>query len=553
MSRREAVLSAGGLFLLALVVRALIASTIPFPTPEDTAYYYGVARNVVEGRGLISDAIWSFQTPPLEFPRPAFEVWLPLPTLLALVPMLVLGTSFHAAQVTTVLIASLVPVLTWRIAADLAVELELPVGRARTLALGSGITAAVSLPLLLHGVLPDSTTPYTVLALAGCLLMVRIVRELRGARALDRRLLGLGVVFGLAALTRNEVVWLGLTWIVVAWWGARRMSAAWRSALVRLVGVPALVGLAILSPWLLRDWIVFGSPLPGQAATNALSITGFDIFAYADPPTLARYLAQGPAFMVSSRVDGFIHNLFSVLLIPSFPVGVVGLVSLFIVRRVGTARSLRPLVLLSAITFTATTLLFPVATTWGTFLHAAGPVQVLLIVGCLAGLDAFIVRVGKLRGWTRPVAWLGPTLTVATSVLFSFAILGYAQQSREVQTRYAALGPALATAGLSQDELAAPVIADFPIWYAEGMRHSSLALPDEPPSDVVALAQRFGARLLVLSSDGHGRWPGVIDAGPTGPGGPSAACFHEVTLTEPTDPAERAALQGTRVFRIDCS
>ena len=49
-----------------------------------------------------------------------------------------------------------------------------------------------------------------------------------------------------------------------------------------------------------------------------------------------------------------------------------------------------------------------------------------------------------------------------------------------------------------------------------------------------------------------GRWPGVIDAGPTGPGGPSAACFHEVTLTAPADPAERAALQGTRVFRIGC-
>ena len=35
----------------------------------------------VEGRGLVSDALWSYQTPPLVFPRPAFEVWLPLPTL----------------------------------------------------------------------------------------------------------------------------------------------------------------------------------------------------------------------------------------------------------------------------------------------------------------------------------------------------------------------------------------------------------------------------------------------------------------------------------------
>ena len=68
MTRREAWLSAGILFVLALVVRALVASTIPFPTPEDTAYYVGVARNLVDGHGLVSNAIWSYGTPPLAVP-----------------------------------------------------------------------------------------------------------------------------------------------------------------------------------------------------------------------------------------------------------------------------------------------------------------------------------------------------------------------------------------------------------------------------------------------------------------------------------------------------
>ena len=81
----------------------------------------------------------------------------------------------------TVLLGALVPVLAWRLAADVAVERAMPIGRARTLAVGTGLTAIVSLPLLLHGVLPDSTTPFTVLALGACLLMVRIAREPRGA------------------------------------------------------------------------------------------------------------------------------------------------------------------------------------------------------------------------------------------------------------------------------------------------------------------------------------------------------------------------------------
>ena len=342
VTRREFWVTAAGLFAIGLVVRAMFAATIPFPTPEDTAYYYGVARNVVEGRGLVSDAMWSYQTPPLVFPRPALEVWLPLPVILAAFPMYLFGTGFHAAQISTVIVGAVIPVLAWRIAADLAEELGLPRGRSRTLAVGSGLTAAVSLPLLLHGVLPDSTTPFTALALAACLLMTRIARDPRGAHVLDPRLIGLGVLFGLAALTRNEFAWLGLVWLGLAWGVGRRTAAANGTDATdatadatatgapatgatagrprfNLIAVPAIVGAAVLAPWLVRDAIVFGSPLPGQAVANALSVTGFDIFAYAHPPTLSRYLAQGAGFLLSSRVDGFTHNLVSVLLLPSFP------------------------------------------------------------------------------------------------------------------------------------------------------------------------------------------------------------------------------------------
>jgi hypothetical protein len=538
VTRREAWLTAGGLFIVALAVRSIVASTVPFPTPEDTAYYYGVARNLVEGRGLVSDAIWSFGTPLPTFPRPAFELWLPLPTFLAAIPMLVLGTGFHAAQLGTVVVGALVPVLAWRLAADMAAERGLPEGRARTLALGSGLTAIVLLPLVLHGVLPDSTTPFTAIALAACLLMSRLAGDAGDVRSGDPRLLALGLLFGLAALTRNEVAWLGLVWVFLVWRAGG--DAPMRAQRLRLVAIPAAVGLIVLAPWLVRDWLTFGSPLPGQVATNALSVSGFDIFAYQQPPTIGRYLAQGPGWLAASRIEGLTHNLVSVLLLPSVPVGIVGLLAL---PWMGRARALRPVVLLSVLTFAATTLLFPVSTTWGTFLHAAGPVHVLLIVSCLATLDEVIARVGIWRGWTRPVAWLGPALTVFMAVLFSVGILGYAGQAREVERRYAALGPALVAAG--QADLSGPVVADFPIWYAEGMRRRALALPDEPPAAILDLARRYGARLLVISKPDHGRWPAVLDAG-----GPDAACFRELRLPLPADAASAAALRGTRVFLI---
>jgi len=111
MSRREAVLTALLVFGVALVIRTVVAAQIVFPKPEDTAYYVGVAQNLLEGRGLFSDVLWSYGTPPLEFPRPAFEVWLPLPTLLAAGTMTLFGTTFAGAQVSSVLMGALVPVL----------------------------------------------------------------------------------------------------------------------------------------------------------------------------------------------------------------------------------------------------------------------------------------------------------------------------------------------------------------------------------------------------------------------------------------------------------
>ncbi len=540
MSRREAWLSTGLIFIVALLVRAIFAAQIVFPKPEDTAYYVGVARNLLEGRGLVSDALWSFQTPPLIFPRPAFEVWLPLPTFLAAIPMALFGATFASAQVASVVVGSLVPVLAWRLAADVAVERGLPLGRARTLALGTGLTCAAYLPLILHSALPDSTMPFAALALAACLLMSRIARDHRALRVGDLRVIGLGCLIGLAALTRNEAIWVGLAWAIVA----MRIPGLDRAARVRGVAVAGFVALLVFAPWMIRGWIVFGSPLPGQAAANALSVTGFDIFAWKDPPTLGRYLAAGPARLLEMRVEGVSHNLFNVLLLPGLPLSAIGLLSW---ARLAPGQALRPVVVVAAITFLVTGLAFPVATTWGTFLHAAGVAHVLLVIAALSALDAVIARLGVYRGWTRPVAWLGATLGVVGSVLFSVVLLpSFGDGSRETAERYAELSRRMALIGEPLDQQAGPVITNFPIWLAETQRVSALALPDETPGDVVDLAQTFGARLLIAVGAEHGHWPGVLDSGVEG-----ADCFHRLDLG-PGPPDGPDPLADVRVYRIAC-
>ena len=541
MSRREALWTALGLFLVALLVRAVFAAQIVFPKPEDTAYYFGVARNMLEGRGLVSDALWSYATPPLVFPRPAFEVWLPLPAFLAAVPMALLGHTFAAAQVSSVVVGAVVPVLAWGLARDVATERRLPLDRARWVALGVGLTCAVYLPLVLNSALPDSTMPFTVIVLAACMLMTRIVHSPDGARPVDLRLIALGILFGLGALTRNETAWLALIWVVLAW----RSIKEPRVVRARAIGVVAIVALIVFAPWGYRNLQEFGSPLPGQAISNALYLSGFDIFAWNDPPTLARHLALGPAGLVNLRLMGLGHNLFNVLILLGMPISLLGIVALPWHAR---PFAIRPLVALSAIMFLVTSLVFPAATQWGTFLHAAGPVHVLIVLSAVLGIDALIARLGRRMGWTKQVTWVGAVGSVAACLLFSVALLpSFGSGSEATMARYQELGPRMAEAGHPVDEPGIRLMSNFPIWVAESLRVPTLALPDEPPADVLDLVSRFpDARYLILSDPEGKHWPADLQAGM-----PGSDCFTPLTLA-PYRGTGEDPLDTTTVYEIAC-
>jgi hypothetical protein len=323
-------------------------------------------------------------------------------------------------------------------------------------------------------------------------------------------------------------------------------GTAHRFVRLRLALVPGVVAALVFAPWAVRDWLTFGSPLPGQTLGNALYLNYFDIFAYHDQPSLAGYLAQGPAALIGMHVAGIGHNLVDVLIIPAFPLGLIGLLML---PRVWRLTSLRPLVLAAILTFAVTSLLFPVSTLSGTFLHAAGAVLVLLIVSCLAALDALIVWVGRLRHWTRPVAWLGPAFAVAAILpLTGVSLLAISRQADDVRSRYEALPAAMARAGVPLTK-AEPVITNFPIWLAESARVRTLALPEEPPDAVLDLARHFGARLLVIQNDDRRQWPGILSRG-----GPASECFKEVPLTDDSGgrPVEGSPLAQIQVFRIVC-
>ena len=166
-----------------------------------------------------------------------------------------------------------------------------------------GLTSAVYLPLVLHSALPDSTMPFARPRPERVSADGPHRRAIRAAHgSTDPRLIGLGRLLGpRRAHPQRGRLARAVVWVLVAWIGA---TDAPRTR-VRLIVIAGVVALAVFAPWMLPQ--LGGVRQPAARArrmTNALSVTGFDIFAWNDPPTLARYLAVGPARLLEMRVDG---------------------------------------------------------------------------------------------------------------------------------------------------------------------------------------------------------------------------------------------------------
>lgn len=532
-----------GIYLLALVVRLIATTEVPFPTTESSAYYVDVAQNLVAGHGLVSDAVWSYSTPPLEVPKPAFELWLPMSTFISAAAMSVLGGSFWAAQVGGALVGALVAPLAWAIGREAANAQGLDSRRGRAVAITSGTLAAVLSPLVLGSVVPDSYTPFTVFIVLAALFVPRVIGVRDGHDDIMPPSivagLGLGVSMGLAYLSRQEAIWLGLTVLSMQAIVLRRRPTGARSREAAQRLWPVFVGgLLVVVPWLARNWMELGTPLPGQAIENMFLANNEDIFAFRDHADAASYLSQGLATVLFNPFEAALDGLVNVLVLPAFPVGIVGLLALVAMWRAPFLRrptALMAVLLSGFLIFVSTALLFPVATLWGTFMHASGPLLVGLGVVAAIGGDALLARISAVRDWEKPNVIVAPIALVSTAALMTaYQVMLFGAQAEDKQARIESVASSLAeVAAATGRAVPETLITDHPIWLASATGGYAIALPDESLASVHELASVFGAPWIVVI-DERGRYPeallsddarACLASGPTPLDGPAAGAW----------------------------
>ena len=482
MSRRQWQ-DLGLLFALALAVRLLTALLLDQPGYTD-AYYYAVgARQLHAGQGFAEPFIWNYLDPPESLPHSGYFYWMPLTAMLGWLGMILFGNSFGAMQSAFVLLAALLPPVAYTVAWDLTRERR-HAWLAGLLALFPGFYAHVL-------VLPDNFAPF---ALAGSVCLWAAGRGLREGKALWFGLAGLAA--GFAHLARADgLLLLGVALLAAVAAVPRSPSNRYR---VSGIGYWVLGYLLVMGPWFVRNWQVAGTPLPGAGLQTLFLTTYDDMFAYGRSLTLESYLAWGWDAILKSKWEALLLNgqrfWAENLLIVLLPFTALGLWKL---RR---DRLLWPLFLYAPLLFLAMTFAFTFPGTRGGLFHSGGALLPFLFAAAGPGLDvALRWATRRLRGWRARRAWpvfstglVGLALLLTVFSLARAGALTSAWNQRD--WGYAAVGDWLAGQGATD---AVVMVGNAPgfTWHTE---HPAIAIPNEPLDTILVVADRYGARYLVL-------------------------------------------------------
>lgn len=471
-----------GLFAAAFGVRAVLALQLPFPQLDDPAAYVQVARHLAQGRGLVSDVIWNYWIPFETLTHPSNEFWMPLASALMAASIKVWGDTLWAAQFVGAVCGSLLVTLTY--------------GMGRTLWPQQRLWGALAAVLLIPGAIvvfqsvsADSSALYALLSTAAIFSAALAIARRKLSWAIAS-----GLLSGLSYLTRSHGLLLpltiGLMWAITLW-RDKRLILKFGLALV-------ICYFALVIPWWLRNTAVFGLAQPVPLTTIMASREYADWYNYSHHPTVASMLALGWPTILNLRWEAVLQGL-GVLLLLTFPYGVIGLPAVFLRRE----PLFRICAVYGALLFLGVTLILPSSSVTGAWYHSAGTFAAFAALGSIVAVKWLFERKR-----TR-------VLAVALYAVFIGLCLGQSvvawnaaiARSRHEAQQFAAIAQWLKT----HVPVAEPILTTqaHSLNYISG--YPTLSVPIQQDASVLReVADRFGVRYVVITET-NGQYPPALD------------------------------------------
>jgi 4-amino-4-deoxy-L-arabinose transferase-like glycosyltransferase len=453
------------------------------PGDMDAAYYVDGALSLYEGRGFSDPFIWNYLDDPSGIPHPSHLYWMPLSSILSYLSFLILGPTYRAAQVPFGLLSSLLPLLSYLVAYDLAQN--------RRHALCAALFTVFSGFYVVYWVTPDNFAPF---ALSGALCLWAVGRARKGGGAGWYALAGLCA--GLAHLSRADGPLLVV--VVVALCGYRALIGDGRRGELVLrcllfVGCYALV----MAPWLARNLAATGRPLPTAGAATLWLTDYDDLYSYGKPLTPQAFLAWGWADILRSRLDGLWVNLgqiaFAGWMIFLAPFGALG------VWRLRRRTELTAAWAYGALLYLTMSLAFTFAGWRGGMLHSMSALLPALYAAAVVGLDASVAWVAA----RRPHWQVGVARRVFSAALIVFAVVLsavlYGQRVGSFRRTHPYAGMADWMAG--RVPTSAPVMVNDPPTFYYYARRPCVVIPNDDLETALRVMARYGARYLVLDQN----------------------------------------------------
>lgn len=485
------------LLAISLIVRLLAILPVREPGYMDAAYSYDIALNLTRGQGFVEPFLWNYLDDPSGLPHPSHLYWMPLPTIMAWVGLVVFGRSYLAAQVPFAIIAACLPLLGYWVAFQVT-------GQRRHAWLAGLLTlfSGFYLPFWGH---TDNFAPF---ALVGSLSLIAAWQAGRVRKTTAETVgwaLASGVLVGLGHLARADgpllLIAIGLVWVqsLVPTLKSQTTKGTreWRLETGCLLWL-VLGYVVVMLPWLARNWMVSGALLP-TAGTQTIWLTTYDdLFSYGRELSPRTYLAWGWGNILRSKLDALWVNSQTVLavfcmifLVPLVPIGWWRL------RK-------HPLLGLAAwygvLLFLTMTFVFTFPGPRGGLFHSGGALLPFIFTTAVVGLDVLIEWVVALRqGWNVRLAkqvfgigLVGLALLVSGILYYQKVVEGTRWQ--EGDAIYHRLVEWMEAEGQAD---AVVMVGDPPgYWYHGG--GPSIVVPNEPIETVLEVADRYGASYLVL-------------------------------------------------------
>ncbi|OGO32030.1 MAG: hypothetical protein A2Z16_16900 [Chloroflexi bacterium RBG_16_54_18] len=487
------------LYLLGLVVYSIPASFQNSPGYMDAEYYYTVALHLKEGSGFNEMIIWNYLDDPAGLPHPSNAYWMPLPSILAWIGMMMTSSSeFVQSRIIFILLAAFIPPLT--------AVLAFRITHKRFSALLAGLIAVFPGFYLPYLVTTETFAPSMVL---GALFFITIDQLIGENKSISRGWLCilLGVISGFSFLSRADgLIWLigGLATII---WIAISQGARWsRGGLTVAIGLCLIGYFVVAAPWLARNLTVFGSPFsPG--GSRILWLTDYDqLFVYpAGSLNFRSWLSSGFTDILGDRVWSSGQNIQTIFAIQGgiflLPLMIIG----FIRHRTN------PLIWIGfsgwLVTVLLMTIVFPYAGARGGFFHSGAAFQPLWWAITPSGLETLVDCGVSKRTWNRIQAQRFYSAGTIILIVLLSSLVSYQRIVGEDTTtnrwdqgyvRYKSVEEKLQQLGAGKNSRI--LVNNAPGYYAATHR-PSISIPNGDIQSTFNAASKYLASYLILEFD----------------------------------------------------